>query len=247
MSLPSQFLGLALTLALLLVLSRWITSQVQIVGLRLTGNERFALTVYFLLMLPGIALHELSHAAMAKLLGLKVGKVTLGLRPRGKSVELGSVTVSSGGALRDSLVGLAPLLSGSVVLLVLGSQVFGVAALGDAWAHGGWSGVLQHADDLSSVPDFWLWAYVVFVVSNAMTPSPADRRPWLIAGLYLALALGLAYLLVGLPVLPDALSAKVSGALQLLTLSFLFTLIVDFLAAVVLLLLEVLIIQVQRT
>ena len=81
MSLPSQFLGLALTLALLLVLSRWITSQVQIVGLRLTGNERFALTVYFLLMLPGIALHELSHAAMAKLLGLKVGKVTLGLRP----------------------------------------------------------------------------------------------------------------------------------------------------------------------
>ena len=157
------------------------------------------------------------------------------------------MTVSSGGALRDSLVGLAPLLSGSVVLLVLGSQVFGVAALGDAWAHGGWSGVLQHADDLSSVPDFWLWAYVVFVVSNAMTPSPADRRPWLIAGLYLALALGLAYLLVGLPVLPDALSAKVSGALQLLTLSFLFTLIVDFLAAVVLLLLEVLIIQVQRT
>jgi hypothetical protein len=240
-----QILGLGLALAALLLLSRWITRLVQVVGLRLTGIERFALTVYFLLMLPGIVLHELSHALVAKLLGMRVGKFSLGLRWRGKSVELGSVTVSSGGVIRDSLVGLAPLVSGTAVLLLVGSQVFDIPALGEAWARAGWSGVFQRVDGLGSVPDFWLWAYVIFVVSNAMTPSAADRQPWLVAGLYLTLAVALAYLLVGLPILPDALSAKVAGALQLLTLSFLFTLFVDLLAAMVLWFVEGLIIQVK--
>ena len=62
------------------VLSQWVSRRVQIVGLRLTGDETVAQMAYYLLCSPGIVLHELSHVVMAKLLGLKVGKVSLGPR-----------------------------------------------------------------------------------------------------------------------------------------------------------------------
>jgi hypothetical protein len=84
------------------------------------------------------------------------------------------------------------------------------------------------------VPDFWLWAYLIFAISNAMTPSPSDRQPWRLAGIYIGLALVAAYLLGGLSLVPQGLSDYVAGALQLLTLAFLFTLVLDLFAAALL-------------
>ena len=81
MSLLPQLIYFALTLATLIWLGRWITRQVQVIGFRLTGSERLALLLYYLLLLPGIILHELSHAVVAVLLGLRVSQFSLG--PRG--------------------------------------------------------------------------------------------------------------------------------------------------------------------
>jgi hypothetical protein len=246
MSLLSQLFYFTLTLAALIWLGRWITRQVQVIGLRLTGNERVALLFYYLLLLPGIILHEASHAFVALLLGLRVSQFSLGPRVRGKYVELGSVRVSSGGTLRDSLVGLAPFLGGTAVLLLVGYQIFNVAGLGAAWQAGGWSGVAAALAGMWPVPDFWLWAYVLFVASNAMIPSPSDRQPWLIASIYVVLALIITYLVGGLSMLADAVVPPVTGALQFMTLAFVFTLVLDVLAAAMLWLIEVVIIQFQR-
>jgi len=245
MPLLLQLLAFAATLVCLVALSRWIARQVQVIGLHLTGNAEAALMAYYLLLLPGILLHELSHVAVARLLGLKVGRFTLGPRKRGRVVELGSVTISSGGTLADSLVGLAPFLVGTAVLVGVGYWAFDVAALGRAWMAAGWGGIWRGLDGIWLVPDFWLWAYVVFVVSNAMTPSSADRQPWLMAGIYLGAALTLAYLLGGLPGLPASLAGQVAGVLQMLTLAFLFTVGIDALAAAALLLLEAVILACQ--
>ena len=238
-----QLAVFAVTLVALTALNRWITRQVQIIGLRLTGSERAALLGYYLLLLPGIVLHEASHAFVAWLLGMKVSKFSLGPKVRGNSVELGSVQVSDGGTLRNSLVGLAPFVAGTIVLLIVGYRVFDVAALGHAWRANGWIGVLQSADGIWNVPDFWLWAYVIFAASNAMTPSPADREPWLLAGLYLGLAMVVTYLLGGLAVLSEALQPDVAGALQVLTLAFIFTLALNVAVAVALWFIEAVIIQ----
>ena len=241
-----QLVAFAVTLTALIALSQWITRQVQLIGLRLTGNERVALLGYYLLLLPGIVLHEVSHVLMAWLLGLKVGQFALGPKLQGRYVELGSVRVSSGGAVRDSLVGLAPFLGGTAVLLLVGYRVFDVATLGQAWHAGGWRAVMDTAGSVWQVPDFGIWAYVMFAASNAMTPSPADRQPWLTAGLYLALALAATYLLGGLPLLAGALAAHVAGALQLMTLAFIFSLALDLLAAALLWMVEAIIIEFQR-
>ena len=99
MSLLPQFLAFASTLALMMVLSRWINRQVQVIGLRLSGDINVAVMIYYLLMFPGIVLHELSHYLMARLLRMQVGSFALGPKKRRNAIELGSVTVASGGTL----------------------------------------------------------------------------------------------------------------------------------------------------
>jgi hypothetical protein len=245
MTLLPQSFAFAITLAGLLLLSRWITQQVLWLGHRLTNDENSALIGYYLLLFPGILLHELSHVAMAKLVGLKVGKFSLGPKPRRNTVELGSVMVSRGDALRESLVGLAPFIGGTIALLAIGYGVFDVEALGQAWRTGGWLAALHASDGIWRVPDFWLWAYLIFAISNAMTPSPADRQPWLLASIYVGAALVVAYFLGALAWLPVGLGEQVTVALQVLTLAFAFTLIFDVLAAVALFVAEIVIVQVQ--
>jgi len=230
-----ELLLFVLTLAGLAVLSRWISRQVQVLVLRLTGDERVAHMAYYLLFLPGIVLHELSHVVMARLLGLQVGDFSLGPRRTTRtSIELGSVTISRGDAFRESLVGLAPFLAGTAVLVLICYWIFDVGALGQALQTGGWDAALGVPGTFWRAPDFAIWAYLIFVVSNAMMPSPSDRRPWLMAGIYLAIAVGVLYLLVGIPYVPPAVSYQAAGMFQALTLAFLFTLIVDvFVAAAI--------------
>lgn len=246
MTLLPQFLTFTLTLAVLMVLSRWINRQVQIIGLRVTGSSAITIMLYYLIMFPGILLHEVSHYVTAAVLGLKVGKFALGPKVRRNAIELGSVTVSSGGPMRDSLVGLAPFIAGTLVLLLVSFQVFDAAAIGQEWTRAGWAGVLDQLDGVWLAPDFWVWAYVIFVVSNAMTPSAADRQPWLVAAVYVAVALLIAWLLGGLPILADAIGDEVAGTLQILTLGFVFTVGVNVVIAVFLWLMEALIISLQR-
>lgn len=246
MTLLSHFLAFAITLAALLALSRWINRHVQLLGLHISGDHNVAITAYFLLMFPGILLHELSHYLVAKLLGLRVGKFAIGPRRRQHYVELGSVSIASGGPVRDSLVGLAPFIAGTAVLLLVSFLAFDVAAFGEAWAADGWRGMLTALDGIWRVPDFWLWGYVIFVVSNAMTPSPSDRQPWLIASIYLAGALALVYLLGGLSLLTEALRPSLTGGLQALTLGFLFSVGVNLVVAAVLAIAETVVVEVKK-
>ena len=246
MTLLPQLLSFVLTLALLVFLGRWITRQVQQLGMHLTANEGAAVMAYFVVMLPGIALHELSHYVMALALGLKVGQFSLGPRRQGNMVELGSVTIASGGAFLDSLVGLAPFLSGTAVLLFVGYRVFDVGALGAAWQAGGWGAVLAAVNGIWRVSDFWLWAYLIFVVSNSMIRSQADRRPWLTVAIFGIIALALTYLLGGVSLLSASVGVEATGVLQTLTLSFLFTLAFDLIAAAGLWIVEVALLALQR-
>lgn len=236
MSLISQFLVFALTLILLILLGRWVTRQVQTIGWLLSGNESVTMIGYYLLMFPGIFLHELSHFITARILGIKVTAFSLGPRRRKNSntVELGSVSVYSGGTIRDSLVGVAPFIAGTAVLLAVSYLVFDVGALGRVWVAQGWGGFFRTVRTIPQTPDFWVWLYVIFAVSNAMMPSAADRQPWLLAGLYVGGVLVVAWLVGLFGYLSDAVWENVFGALQILTLAFLFTVLVNIVVGAVL-------------
>lgn len=163
---------------ILLALNRWITAHVQGVGLILTNSKVAAIWFYFFLFLPGILVHETGHYVMAVLLRVKVNNFSLWpkIQKRGELV-LGSVQVQGAGPIRHSLVGAAPLLLGSLVVLLIGHWLQ-FNALGQTLIAGDLEGLLSIVQQSISTPDFWLWLYLLFAVANAMLPSPADRIYW---------------------------------------------------------------------
>jgi hypothetical protein len=128
----TPLLWLAATLALLLLIERWIHRHLQGVMLLLTGDPDIAVVLYALPLLPGIFVHELSHALAAILLGARVGRISIRPKRTGQRVQLGFVPVEKTDVVRASLIGLAPLLVGSGVILLIGYWVFDLGTLGGA-------------------------------------------------------------------------------------------------------------------
>jgi hypothetical protein len=234
----SSFLWFIITLVLLVLVQRWVHQHFHGVAYLITGHEEMALMLYALPLLPGVALHELSHAIVARLLGVQTANLTVVPRRQDDGhVRLGSVQVERVDVVRGSLIGLAPLLTGSFAILLIIRFAFDISTLGTAVQHGDIAGLLSSLGGVLRAPDAWLWLYLLFSIANAMMPSPADRETWppvilfSVLLLTLALALGLTSALEGLGVVADQV-------LRWLGAAFTITLIVDVPFVVIIFLLE---------
>ncbi len=175
-----------------------ISLGIQQVVYNFTGSIDYAVVAYFLLLLPGIVVHEAAHWVTAWVLGLKPGKFTIWPKRRGRMVGLGSVTALRGGPLRDSLVGMAPLIAGTILVAGMASAWFGGAELEQNLAGGSLARWFEALAAAFRRPDSALWAYGIFVIANGMMPSAPDREPLKPLLVYIALA-ALVYFLLGLP------------------------------------------------
>lgn len=231
-------LALAVTIFVLAFLSRQISLRIQTIMLHLTHSPDMAMVTVFLLFLPGIVAHELSHWVVAKLLGLKPSRFRVWPQRQGNYIGLGSVSIHSGGIALDSLVGLAPLMTGTLVVAWIGYQVFASNQLLTVVTQGQWPRVATVFLQAIGARDGALWAYLVFAVANSMMPSSSDRQPVLPLLLYLAFV-ALIYFVVGLP--GDVFATLLSRAapfFQIVTGALVFTILLDILVLVVLLPLE---------
>jgi hypothetical protein len=204
--------------------------------MRWVGDPDVALTLYFVLVLPGVIIHELSHLLVALLLGVRVRRFCLGpvRQARGQRVSLGSIQVGKVDPVRGSLIGLAPLLSGSAVILLIGNQVLGVNELAAAFTTLGLRGVLAGLGQVVRVPSFALWLYLIFAVSNAMLPSKSDLqfvRPVL---LFLGIAVAVVLIGTGLPAVPESVGLALNRGAGYLASAFGLTLAVDLIFVLIL-------------
>ena len=201
---------------------------IQEIVYQITGSQDMAMVILFLIYLPGILIHEASHWLVARLLGLKTSKFRVWPKYNRNNIGLGSVTVASGGAVYDSLVGLAPLLVGSALIVLIGEQVFDTQTLAFAWRTGRLlDGLTFVVDGLAHRPDSLLWSYLLFAIANAMMPSASDRAPLKSLGIYVVL-IGALFVLVdqsgrNLRLLLNFLF----GPIQLLTGAFLLVAAID--------------------
>jgi len=231
----APLIWLSIASAFLLPMKRWINRHLQGLGYLLFEDSQMALILYFVVMLPGIIVHELSHWLMAKLLRMRTGKLSIWPSGKGDKVRMGSLKVARADPIRESLVGLAPLIGGSLVILVIGDLALGLGEAKDALFGGTWSGLQEGLSAYIRVPDFWLWLYLIFSVSNAMFPSEADRRPWGVVLLFLSL-IALSLWITGLiRQIPDAVAERLLTATGYLAYIFCLAVAVDaiFLAIIV--------------
>ena len=231
-------LALAILLFLVFAIKQWVMRRLQGLGLLALGTAERAIWLRFLILAPGIFLHEFSHWLTAKVLGVTTGKFSLGpseFKRRGNRVQvtMGYVMVGRSDPFRASMIGAAPFFFGTIAIILLASYGFHQSL-------GPWvppqtrlTQIVTGLPDLFAVADVWLWVYLVFSVSNSMIPSVSDRRGWLEVAIYVGILAAIVFFLVGIPRIPDDTILWAQRGLDYLLFAFALTLIVDVVMGVV--------------
>ncbi len=223
----------------LVLMKGWLSRHLYGLGLLLSGNHDIAILLYFLLLFPGVILHELSHWLTAKLLRVRTGRISIGpTRKGGGATRFGAVSVAKTDPIRASVIGLAPLLTGSGLILIIAYLIFGLTVPQELALNLPVQDIVSTLWGYFSVPNFWLWVYLIFSISNAMLPSETDREAWFSLVLYCGVAAVILYGLGIIRQIPPQISAWFLGGLSHLTFAFVVTIIVDAVFIVVIFLLE---------
>ncbi len=176
------FLWVAVALIVLQFLQRWIHRHLHGVALLITGNKNWAIILYAIVLFPGVLLHEVSHWLAAKIMGVRTGSFSV-LPKAGKdgSIQLGYVEyykTPSVGSIRESLIGAAPLVTGTAAVLLIALNVFDLPLLATTVVSGDVDQLVEVLTSLLGTGDFLIWLYLIFAISNAMMPSASDRKAW---------------------------------------------------------------------
>jgi len=190
-----QIIWFVLTLTALAWLQPRLHTEIQRIFLLMTRSSKAALLLFALVFLPGVFLHELSHFLAAKLLRVRTGRFSIFPRELGNQrLQMGFVEVAASDPVRESLIGAAPLLTGSAFVAYVGFSRLGVNALFSSIFLGLGESITAFFE-LFRQPDVWLWLYLALTVSSTMFPSASDRRPWLKVVIGLAIILGVVLIL----------------------------------------------------
>lgn len=104
---------------LLFFTSKLLTQTISLFLMRLTRRPGLSIQLLSLFFLPGVILHELAHWLVASILFVPTGKIEFFPQVQGDRVKLGSVQVAKTDIFRMFFIGIAPVLFGTSILLLL--------------------------------------------------------------------------------------------------------------------------------
>lgn len=223
-------------------MERWIHRHLRGLALLLTGKHTRSVYLYALVLLPGVFLHEFSHWITAKLLGVRTGRFSIFPRQqKDGSLQLGYVEYYRDQSLdpvRESVIGAAPLIFGIVTVVLIGRYVFQIPDVVRLIADPSFDGLVTAVRQIFETSDVFIWLYLLFAISNAMMPSPSDRRAWPLLGVVIATAVVLLLLVGQGDALLHQVVSPLSSIAVYVTLAFVLTLMVNVLFVVIIFLLE---------
>lgn len=147
---------LILELFLLSLVSRRLTGNLYILFFRIFRSKTVSMTILIILLFPGTVVHELAHLFTAEILGVHTGKLTLVPESlEGTEIKAGGVAIAQTDPLRRTLIGLAPVYVGIVVLAAL-------------------SYLLSQPSIHPAI--ITIYVYLLFAVSNSMFSSKEDMK-----------------------------------------------------------------------
>lgn len=177
-----SFLYVLLGLCGLFLTQRQINLSLSRLIFRLGGNQNLLIWFWSLIFFPGTIIHEISHFLVAAATGTRTGSIEifpefiqdLHTQEKRHSVALGSVQVSRMNPLQGFLVGLAPFISGMILLVWLAT-------------------LMRHNYQTQNIYPLLFQIYLFFVISNSFFPSWSDIKQTLPLFSFSALAVLLAW------------------------------------------------------
>jgi hypothetical protein len=171
----------------------------------LTRSQQAAVATYAIFFLPGTLVHEFSHWLMAQALGVKTtGFRVLPRLDRKGVIQLGAVDVRGGGLVQHTLIGMAPMLLGGLLTLVLSYLLVDADALSAAVLTGQFQGIWTTARGMFAHSDAFILLYLLFTISGSMFLSASDRAPIQQLAIYVAAIAFLFYLFGLVPAVPES-------------------------------------------
>jgi len=209
------FFWFVFTLIPLIFLQRLLHREIQAVFLILTRDARFTMVIFQIIFFPGVLLHELSHFLMAKVLRVPTGGFSVIPRtlPNGR-LQLGYVETAKSDVVRDSLIGAAPLIFGTIFVAYVSVYRMDMRILWDTFRNGQFGLFWWGVKLLPTVRDFYLWFYLAFAVSSTMMPSESDRHAWLELVISVGVIFSLALLIGAGPWMLENVAPRVSTFLS---------------------------------
>lgn len=174
------FFWFVLMLLPLILLQRLLHREIQAVFLILTRDARLTMGIFSFIFLPGVFLHETSHFLMAKILRVPTGRFSILPQPLPDGrLQLGYVETAKADIVRDSLIGAAPLIFGTLFVAYVSIYPLDMRILWDTLRNSQFNLFWMGISAVPHVKDFYLWFYLTFAVSSTMMPSESDRHAWL--------------------------------------------------------------------
>jgi hypothetical protein len=169
-------IGLAIPL---IYAEKLIHQHIYGVGYLMTQDKERATTFYYLVFFPGVFLHEFLQYLAAGALNVKIKK----LAPRPQKQDNGTlrfdfVTIEKTDKFRAAIIGGVPFIVAAILVWTISTSILELHRLPEALATGQITHIADTMKDLPNTPDFWLWIYLLFTISNGMLPTKEDRQGW---------------------------------------------------------------------
>ena len=215
------FFWFVLMLVPLITLQRLLHREIQAVFLIITRNAQITMGIFQFIFLPGVFLHEASHFVMAKFLRVPTGRFSILPQPLPDGrLQMGYVETAKADIVRDSLIGAAPLIIGTLFVAYVSIYQLEMRVLWDVLRDGKFNLFWMGIRALPNTQDFYFWFYLTFAVSSTMMPSDSDRHAWLELVISVGILFAIALLIGAGPWMLDNIAPVISNFLSSVAVIF---------------------------
>ncbi|HYO89690.1 MAG TPA: hypothetical protein VER79_13655 [Candidatus Limnocylindrales bacterium] len=178
-------------------MERWLYRHLFKVGWLFSHNLQATTIFFYLIFLPGIALHEAAVWLVAGVFNVRADRALTWPATQSEArIRLDFVKLDKkAGLFSLAIINLSPLIVGLIALWLIVVTILrvDVAAAGFTGDLGTIPAIVQQ---VTRAPDFWLWFYIAFTIANTMFPSDTKAlRGWRIVALGVGAFVGLIFLL----------------------------------------------------
>lgn len=202
----------------------WLHQHIFKVGWLVTKQYQTTTILYYAFFLPGIILNQLVFWLAAGFLNVSADRtIAWPEKQEIGELKLDFIRLSKNvSPLRFAIISTAPLLVGMIAVWHIANNILNVPLFLAEANRGGFlvniSTALSH---FTNAPDFWIWVYLAFTISNTMMPNFANLRGWRIVLLIIGGLIAALYVVgAGDQVVMENLRGPVTNALNSLSSVF---------------------------